>query len=951
MRLLRATGALLRSPPSSLSPPRFYSTKSESDRNSGSSMIWSASVLSSVTSDTEPTVVINFDNAKYIFNTGENTNRAFLQSRLSWKRCRGIFFTQNDAKRSSGLTGLMMSLADASSRRLDIVGPPGVTHLVAASRLYTFRDSMTVNPIEIDCSSSTNPEPEPIYKDDNVMVYAIPINPSLRSGKTNSDTSMNTDAADVSLDASLKRKRDPSPDQPQKRRLVEPDVSLEALMRNSEFTPETLEGKHAEDWRKRMVSVMFPSTNIKPFNPPTEKKGKKGQKKNAKGGNVDPSALTPTPTSTCKLTNDKGGQLDSASLLPIDKSGQPDDYRRARASLPTGYHKQLPKFTWDEGPFGPRTTFAYVIFGPRIRGKFNVPKAVELDKEGDKVVGEREVKPEECMEPNEPPAVVIVLDVPTLDHIPSVVSSFTEHPFFRHCTSSQPEDIADCNVRTVFHLCGKGVLEDERYIKFINSFNDNVHHMISSKEHTPDYLTFTSSGYSQLRLNKLDSEMFPKPAYSLTANRNISDIIGLPSNCHLMEANMIVKVRPAGQPQVDPTGTEADRFHPIVRGDQSLTLSEGALQRFEVARANVERDINANKWPVKKGANVGILPLGTGSALATKYRNEESLFYSHSNTDWGNILLDAGEGTWGQLTRHFGMEDTYSPNVWQVLRDLKCIFVSHIHADHHLGLAKLLAMRRTLDPPPPDPLYLVTIRAVHLYLREMSDVMDLGIDDRSRRGVIPIMTEALHWRKPEAYNTGGMWQVGGTEPSRHHAAEMCAILGLVNFGTVDVYHKTRAYGAIITHDDGWRIVFSGDTMPTENLVHAGRGATVLIHEATMCDDQEEMAKRKAHSTFGQAVGIGRRMGAENILLTHFSARYPKLPPSMVNSVGDIESFREGPILALAYDHARLTIGNMWKLGYYLPALEKTVEDTAEEQGDAEELAAAADLVPNSIDMA
>lgn len=105
---------------------------------------------------------------------------------------------------------------------------------------------------------------------------------------------------------------------------------------------------------------------------------------------------------------------------------------------------------------------------------------------------------------------------------------------------------------------------------------------------------------------------------------------------------------------------------------------------------------------------------------------------------------------------------------------------------------------------------------------------------------------------------------------------MCRALGLESFKTVDVYHKTRCYGCVITHVDGWSIVcvyappfhivyspaavhrFSGDTQPTDNLVRAGRGATLLIHEATMADDQEDMAKHKGHSTFGQAITIGKR---------------------------------------------------------------------------------------------
>src|SRR6267154_1667015 len=62
--------------------------------------------------------------------------------------------------------------------------------------------------------------------------------------------------------------------------------------------------------------------------------------------------------------------------------------------------------------------------------------------------------------------------------------------------------------------------------------------------------------------------------------------------------------------------------------------------------------------------------------------------------DWGNILLDAGEGTWGQMARYFGTDRARQSNVWQALRELKCVFVSHAHADHHAGLAKILAIRK-----------------------------------------------------------------------------------------------------------------------------------------------------------------------------------------------------------------------------------------------------------------
>lgn len=71
--------------------------------------------------------------------------------------------------------------------------------------------------------------------------------------------------------------------------------------------------------------------------------------------------------------------------------------------------------------------------------------------------------------------------------------------------------------------------------------------------------------------------------------------------------------------------------------------------------------------------------------------------------DWGNLLLDAGEGTWGQMARYFGTDPARPSNVWLALRDLKCIFISHAHADHHSGLAKILAMRKKVLHHMPYP--------------------------------------------------------------------------------------------------------------------------------------------------------------------------------------------------------------------------------------------------------
>ena len=138
---------------------------------------------------------------------------------------------------------------------------------------------------------------------------------------------------------------------------------------------------------------------------------------------------------------------------------------------------------------------------------------------------------------------------------------------------------------------------------------------------------------------------------------------------------------------------------------------------------------------------------------------------------YGKILLDSGEGTWGQLVRLFGDDPACTTGVWEALRTLKCIFISHIHGDHHIGLAKLLAMRRKvrasytsdrstqrkvttplqLTPPPTEPIYVVGVRSVLLYLREMSELEDLGLEQADGAGVVTILADALNWKDPRSY--------------------------------------------------------------------------------------------------------------------------------------------------------------------------------------------------------
>jgi ribonuclease Z len=94
------------------------------------------------------------------------------------------------------------------------------------------------------------------------------------------------------------------------------------------------------------------------------------------------------------------------------------------------------------------------------------------------------------------------------------------------------------------------------------------------------------------------------------------------------------------------------------------------------------------------------------------------------------------------------------------------------------------------------------------------------------------------------------------------------------------------------------------------------------------------------------------MNAEKILLTHFSARHPKVPMTLLelNSASAASTSTDAaiaapsssptssssPIVALAFDQASMRIGDMWKMQHYLEALEQIEKDTVAVEGEDED---------------
>lgn len=235
-------------------------------------------------------------------------------------------------------------------------------------------------------------------------------------------------------------------------------------------------------------------------------------------------------------------------------------------------------------------------------------------------------------------------------------------------------------------------------------------------------------------------------------------------------------------------------------------------------------------------------------------------------------MLDCGEGTLGQLKRRFGVEGAD-----EAVKGLKCIWISHIHADHHAGVARILALRHDLlSGTPHEPLIVVGPRQLEIFLDRYQMLEELDMQFLDCRD-----TTESSW---EAFESNDDNDANGSTSRLKNLLRQAGLMTLIS---VPVIHCPQAYGIVLKFADrtnvigkkipGWKIVYSGDTRPCPELVKASREATLLIHEATFEDGMLEEAIAKNHSTMGEAIEAGDAAGAYRVILTHFSQRYPKIP--------------------------------------------------------------------------
>ena len=74
--------------------------------------------------------------------------------------------------------------------------------------------------------------------------------------------------------------------------------------------------------------------------------------------------------------------------------------------------------------------------------------------------------------------------------------------------------------------------------------------------------------------------------------------------------------------------------------------------------------------------------------------------------------------------------------------------------------------------------------------------------------------------------------------------EVQELMGIEKIIAVEVHHCPQSYGCLLYASDGSlgpgnKVVFSGDTVPCQNLINYSKKCSLLIHEATLAKGMEK----------------------------------------------------------------------------------------------------------------
>lgn len=264
--------------------------------------------------------------------------------------------------------------------------------------------------------------------------------------------------------------------------------------------------------------------------------------------------------------------------------------------------------------------------------------------------------------------------------------------------------------------------------------------------------------------------------------------------------------------------------------------------------------------------------VGTAASVPTANRGLSSALITRGGE---RFLIDCGEGTQRQLMRSSG------------LAELDAVFITHLHADHVLGLPGMLktfGMRdRTESLLIAGPVGLkrfwrdmdaiVGHLGYSVYVEEYDEGEIWAADDYvinaipTDHGVPSIGFQLVEDDRPGRFDVERAKQLGVTPG---------ADFGVLQRGgevVTEAGNTVRSEDVLGEYRTGRTVVYSGDTAACPEIRDAAQDATLLVHEATFMEQDAARANATNHSTALQAAYTAAAANVQMLALTHVSMRY------------------------------------------------------------------------------
>ncbi|MCD6368362.1 MAG: ribonuclease Z [Thermoproteales archaeon] len=268
--------------------------------------------------------------------------------------------------------------------------------------------------------------------------------------------------------------------------------------------------------------------------------------------------------------------------------------------------------------------------------------------------------------------------------------------------------------------------------------------------------------------------------------------------------------------------------------------------------------------------------LGTGGTYPRRGRNTVCIVAKIRDLI---IMLDCGEGCQKRFIPKFGANSRM------------IILLSHLHGDHVLGLPGLIFSFNLLERTKPitivGPLGIqrfITgfLKALNVKLKYPLELLEIGTFEGLLKIYGDKSVRIYSWHSRHTSPTLG-FLIYENKPRGRFNVEKAKKLGIprgrlwkrLQNGLIVGYRNKLYYPEDVLDEirEGIKVAYSGDSLPSLDLINLVGRVDVLIHEASFTLDNYIKARESGHATVFQVAELAENMKVETLVLCHITPRY------------------------------------------------------------------------------